>query len=59
MQEIQEKIVVRGSRIEYAIHCDWCCGHGFEADNYGDVVDCHKCHGSGFKFQQVMEANNG
>ena len=52
MQEIQEKIVVQGSRIEYAIYCDWCCGHGFEADNYGDVVDCHSAMVRGSSFSK-------
>lgn len=59
MQEVQERIVVQGSRIEYAIYCDWCCGHGYEPTSYGAIVDCDKCHGSGFKFQQVVEADDG
>ena len=44
--EVQERIVVQGSRIEYAIYCDWCAGHGYEPTPYGDVVDCDKCQGS-------------
>jgi len=59
MQEVQERVVIQGSRIEYAIYCDWCCGHGYESGNRGDIVDCHKCHGSGFKFHQIVEADNG
>ena len=53
--ELAEKIEVRGSRIEYIVYCDWCCGHGFESDAYGDVVDCHKCQGTCVKFRHVME----
>mgnify|MGYP003150440579 FL=1 len=53
--ELVEKIEVRGSRIEYIVYCDWCCGHGFESDVYGDVVDCHKCQGTCVKFSSVME----
>ena len=57
--EVQERIVVQGSRIEYAVYCDWCAGHGYEPTPYGDVVDCDKCHGSCFKFHHVVEDENG
>jgi len=53
------RLVVQGSRIEFGVYCDWCCGHGFEANERDDVVDCHECRGSGFKFQYVVEADNG
>ena len=59
MQEVQERIVIQGSRIEYAIYCDWCCGHGYEPTEYMTVEPCAECHGSGFKFQHVVEADNG
>ena len=60
VSEVQDtRLVVQGSRIEFGVYCDWCCGHGFEADIYGDVVDCHKCSGSGFKFHYTMEDENG
>ena len=49
------RLEVRGSRIEFSVYCDWCFGHGFEADYFGDIVDCHECSGSGFKFHYVME----
>jgi DnaJ-class molecular chaperone len=57
--EVKERIVVRGSRIEYAVHCDWCAGHGYEPTEYMTIEPCAECHGSGFKFQHVMEADNG
>ena len=59
VNEVQDtRLVVQDSRIEFGVYCDWCCGHGFEADYHGDVVDCHKCSGSGFKFHYVMEGDD-
>ena len=57
--EIQQRIEVQGSRIEYIVYCDWCAGHGYEPTTFGDVVDCDKCHGSCFQFHHVMEDDDG
>ena len=56
--EIQQRIEVQGSRIEYIVYCDWCAGHGFESDANGDIVDCDKCQGTGVKFRHVMESDD-
>ncbi len=50
-----KSIEVRGSRVEYTLWCDWCCGHGYEPTEYGTVESCDECHGSGIKFRHVME----
>ena len=54
-----KSIEVRGSRVEYTLWCDWCCGHGYEPTEYGTVESCDECHGSGVKFHHVMEDDNG
>ena len=56
--EIQQRIEVQGSRIEYLVYCDWCAGHGYEPTPYGDVVDCDKCQGTCVKFHHVVEADD-
>ena len=55
VHEVQDtRLVVQGSRIEFGVYCDWCGGYGCDVDFYGDIVDCHKCDGSGFKFHYVV-----
>ena len=39
VSEVQDtRLAVQDSRIEFGVYCDWCGGHGFEADYCGGVV---------------------
>ena len=55
----EARFEVRGTRIVFGLTCDWCGGHGYEPTEDGAVVSCNECHGSGYEFQYIKEADHG